>query len=152
MDKNQRRKEGFQRLVFWGQKKEKQLWNCRKLPFVGFFQTQITKTQRKITKPPNHKKQTKKTPFCILANYPLFLVIFSTYTLLFLQICVLLKTLWNSVFSRAQLLCITDSKTPFRGPLPKWHFWNQKCHFGFSHVPAETPMFVVFGDFVWLKR
>ena len=46
----------------------------------------------------------------------------------------------------------TDSKTPFRGENPKWHFWNQKRHFGFSLVPAETPIFVVFGDFVWLQK
>ena len=47
----------------------------------------------------------------------------------------------NSVFSRAQLLCIT-----------KWHFCNQKCHLGFSRVPAEKAVFVVFGDFVWLQK
>ena len=27
-----------------------------------------------------------------------------------------------------------------------------KCHFGFSLVPAETPIFVVFGDFVWAQK
>ena len=48
----------------------------------------------------------------------------------------------NSVFNRAQLLCITDNKETFRGPCPKWQFCNQKCHFGFSPVPAETPTFV----------
>ena len=69
-----------------------------------------------------------------------------TYDLLFLQNCVLLKTLKNGVFSQAQLLCITDNKIPFQCPFPKWHFCNQKCHFGFSHMPAETPIFAVFGD------
>ena len=58
----------------------------------------------------------------------------------------------NNDFSRAQLLGITDSKAPFRGPFPKWHFWNQKCHFGFSPVPAETPLSVVFGDFLWAQK
>ena len=36
------------------------------------------------------------------------------------------------VFSRAQLLCITDSKAPFRWEIPVF--------------------FVVFGDFVWLQK
>ena len=35
--------------------------------------------------------------------------------------------------------------TPSRCPFPNWHFWNQKYHFGFSPVPAESPFFVVFG-------
>ena len=90
----------------------------------------------------------------MLANSPPFLVhlCFSTYTLLFLQSCVCWKLYKNSVFSGPQLLCITDSKAPSRGPSPKWHFWNQKCHFGFSPVPAETPIFVVFGDCVWSQK
>ena len=58
----------------------------------------------------------------------------------------------NSIFSRAQLLGITDSKTTFEGPFPKWHFCDQKCHFGFSPVPAETPIVVVFGDFEWAQE
>ena len=57
----------------------------------------------------------------------------------------------NSVFSRAQLLCIADSKAPFEGK-PKWHFCNQKCHFGCSPAPAETPIFVVFGGFEWTQK
>ena len=56
----------------------------------------------------------------MLANTPLFLVKFSCFsscTLLFLQSCVSLKTLWKIVFfSRAQLLGITDSKAPFQAP------------------------------------
>ena len=40
----------------------------------------------------------------------------------------------------------------FRSPFPKWHFCNQKCHLGFSPVLAETPIFVVFGDFEWAQK
>ena len=59
----------------------------------------------------------------------------------------------KSVFSAEHsFLGITDGKAPFRVPFPKWHFWNQKCHLGFSPVPAETPIFVVFGDFVWAQK
>ena len=58
----------------------------------------------------------------------------------------------NSVFSRAQLLCITDSKTPFRGKTQNGTFATKTCHFGFSPVPAETPIFVVFGDFDWAQK
>ena len=29
---------------------------------------------------------------------------------------------------------------------------TQKCHFGFSPVPAETPILVVFGDFEWVPK
>ena len=68
------------------------------------------------------------------------------------KLCFAENTIEIVFFSRAQLLGITDSKTPFRGPFPKWHFYNQKCHFGFSPVPAEIPIFVVFGDFVWAQK
>ena len=57
-----------------------------------------------------------------------------------------------SAFSRSQLLWITNRKAPFRGPFPKWHFCKQKCHFWFSLVPAEAPIFVVFGDFLRAQK
>ena len=30
--------------------------------------------------------------------------------------------------------------------------FKPKCHFGFSPVPAEAPIFAVFGDFVWSQK
>ena len=46
----------------------------------------------------------------------------------------------SSVFSRAQLLWITDSKKPFRDPFQK-HPFSKKGDFWFSPVPAEKDNF-----------
>ena len=118
--------------------------------FGPFYETQAQKHRGK--KKQNHQKtknRPKKTAFCILANNPLFLVDFCFFQVTLFHVCKAVfccKHFKNSFFSRARLLGITDSKAPFRGPFPKWHFCNQKCHFGFSPLPAETPVFVVFGD------
>ena len=82
----------------------------------------------------NHQKN-KKTDKKHLLHFgkqpPIFgkfLFFFKFHSFMFLQSCVLQKTLKRGVFSRAQLLGITDTS---RGPFPKWHFCNQKCHMGF---------------------
>ena len=82
-----------------------------------------TKQKHKNTKKNKTTKKTTNRPkkhlfFCILANNPSFIVslcFFSSYTLSCLQSCVYWKHYKNSVFSRTQLLGITDSKAPFRG-------------------------------------
>ena len=88
---------------------------------------------------------TKKTPFCILANHPLFLLnvcFFYQVTLSHVCKAVIRWTHYkNSAFSRTQLLGITDSKTPSRGPFSKWHFCNQKCYFGFYPCACWNPYF-----------
>ena len=120
---------------------------------LGYFvQKQKHRNTEKKNKTTKTKHMTKNT-FCILTNHPLFCqnFVFSSCTLSRLQSCVLLKTLY-SVFSRTQLLGITDSKAPFRGPFPKWHLCNQKCHFGFSPGPAETPIFIVFCHLEWPQK
>ena len=70
----------------------------------------------------------------MLANNSQFLVNFCFLNLLFLQSCICWKQNKNSVFSRAQLLCITDSKNPLSRPLhkmallqPKVPFWVFPC-------------------------
>ena len=50
----------------------------------------------------------------------------------------------NSVFSRAQLLGITDSKPPFEAPSQNGTFATKSAILGFAPVPAETPIFIVF--------
>ena len=42
-------------------------------------------------------------------------------------------------------------KPPFEAPSQNGTFETKKCDLGFSPVPAETPIFVVFGDFVWAQ-
>ena len=68
------------------------------------------------------------------------------------KLCFAENTIKNSVFSRTQLLGITDSKPPFEAPFPKWHFCNQKCHFGFYPVPAGTPIFIVLRHLEWPQK
>ena len=58
----------------------------------------------------------------MLQHNPLFLVYFCSLHPILCKSCVLLKTLENSVFSRTQLLWITDSKNPFRDPFQKTPF------------------------------
>ena len=54
----------------------------------------------------------------------------------------------NSVY-----LCVPQIvKPPFEAPSQNGTFANQKGHFGYSPVPAETPIFVVFGDLVWSRK
>ena len=49
-------------------------------------------------------------------------------------------------------LGITDSKAPFRGKTKNGTFATKSAILGFSPVPAETPIFVVFGDFEWAPK
>ena len=59
----------------------------------------------------------------------------------------------NSIFSsRAQLLCITDSKTPFEGPLPKMVLLQPKVPFWVFPCGCWYRIFVVFSDFVWSHK
>ena len=74
-----------------------------------------------------------------------------TYTLWFLQSGVLLKH-YKIMFSAEHSFCVSQIVKPLSKGNPKWHFWNQKCHFRFSLVPAESPIFVVFGDILWLHK
>ena len=97
----------------------------------------------------NTENKHKETTFACWPTPPYFcqpFVIFEVTLFYFCKAVFCRKHYKNSVFRRTQPLGITDSKTPLPGPFPKWHFCNQKCHFGFYPVSAKTPIFVVFGD------
>ena len=64
-----------------------------------------------------------------------------------LQKLCLLKHYTNSVFSRAQLLWITNSKQPLED-LSKSTFLPKEVNLGLCPVPAEAPMFVVLSAFL----
>ena len=105
-----------------------------KLPFGGSFF--FSKKEQKLSSP--H----------FLVN-----VFFSTYTHLFLQSCICWKHYKNSVLSRAQLLCIPHTKNPpFKAPSQNGTFQTKSAILGFPLVPAEAPIFVVFGDSVWPQK
>ena len=58
----------------------------------------------------------------------------------------------NCIFSRRQLLGITDSKVPFEAPSHNGAFATNSAIWGFSHVPAETHIFIVFCHLEWPQR
>ena len=139
-----------------GEDNRKKPLKLQRVPFLGLFyktkaqqhkQQKDNTTKKQITRP--------KNTFLHFGNNPKFFGHFCFFQVTLFHVCKAVlcwKHCKSGVFSRARLLCITDSKTPFWGENPKWHFWHQKCHFGFSPVPAETPIFVVFGDFVWSQK
>ena len=134
-----------------GTQKRKRTLKLQENNLFVFFGNRKKQRKNRTTK----QKKNKKTPFCMLANIPQFLVnfVFQVTLFCFCKAVFRLKHYKNCVFSRTQRLGITDSKAPFEAPSQRWHFCNQKCHFGSSPVPAEAPIFVVFGDFEWaLKR
>ena len=121
------RKEGFQRQAFRGNK----ILKTSKLQENGLFgplyKTQAQKHGGKKTKSPKNKKQTKKTPFCILANSPFFgKFLFFSRKLCFAEGTIKIVFSAEHSFQVSQIV-----KPPFEAPSPKWHFCNQKCHFGF---------------------
>ena len=143
----------FKDRPFGGTKEEKPLKLQEDSLFWAFPPKK--KTKWKKTK---HQKQNNKqnNTFLHVGKQPpmfgKFLFFFQLTLFYFCKAVLCWKHCRNSVFSRAQLLCITDSKHPFRGAFPKWHVCNQKYHFGFSPVPAEPSIFVVLGDFVWSQK
>ena len=120
MEKNRYFKTGF-----LGEKREKSEIVGQK-PFWAFLQNKSTKTR--ATK--NKKKQTKKKHFLHFGKQPVFRNFFQVALF---HVCkvVFTENVMKIVCSTEQLLCITDSKTPFR---------------------SETPILVVFGDFVWSQK
>ena len=104
-----------------------------------------TKQKHRNTEKPKNKttktqKRTKKTPFTILANHPYF-----CYFRFFLlsHVCKAAfcwKHYRNSVFSRAQLVGITDTK-PLSGPLPKMALLQPKVPFWVFPCACWHPYF-----------
>ena len=121
---------------------------------VGLFGTKQNhrNTEKKKNQTTKTKKVMKKNTFLHSGKPPpIFVKFLFFYQSTFFHVYKAVfcwKHYKNSVFSGAQLLGITDSKTPFRGKTQNGTFAT-KCHFGFSPVSAETPIFVVFGDLEW---
>ena len=72
-----------------------------------------------------------------MANSPLFFVNLCFFQValfhVFAKLCFAENTI-KSVFSRAQLLCITDSTTPFRGKTQSGTFATKSAILGFPHA------------------
>ena len=119
--KHNRKKRRIWKTDLVGNEREKkQLQNCRNLTFLG------TSTKRRKTKR-NKRKSTKrqikqKTPLCMLANNPQFLVNFCFFQLTLFYFCKAVfcqKHYKNCVFSRTHSFCVSQIvKTPFER-LPK---------------------------------
>ena len=124
--------------------------------FGQFEQNKSTETQRiKKQNHQNQKSDEKKHLFAFWQTTSYLCKIFVFYQGTFFHVYKAVfcwKHYKNSVFSRAQLLGITDSKTPFRGKTQNGTFATKSAILGFPLVPAETPIFVVFGDFEWAPK
>ena len=145
--KQNRKKRNTLRQAFCGNKIDKKPLKLQENSLFGpFLQNTRTKTQatkNKTTK--KQKKKTKKKTFLHFGKQPLFLVNFcfcSSCILSCLQSCVVAERHYkNSVFSRAQLLGITDSKTPFRGKTQNGTFATKSAILGFPLCPLK-PLFL----------
>ena len=107
--------------------------------FGPFYKTQAQKHRQQKTKPPKSKKNIpKKYLFAFWQTTPIFgkflffffqVTFFHVYKAVFCW-----KHYKISVFSRAQLLCITDSKTPFRGKTQNGTFVTKSAILGFPRA------------------
>ena len=131
-----RKKRNTLRQAFGGNKIDKKPLKLQENSLFGpFYKTQDKNTGNKKQ---NHQKAKKKAyqkkTFLHFGKQPLFLVNFcfcSSCILSCLQSCVLLKHSKNSVFSGTHLLCITDSKTPFRVQTQNGTFATKRAILGF---------------------
>ena len=101
-------------------------------PFLQNTSTKTQATKNKTTKKQKTKKHTKKNLFAFWQTTPIFgmfffeVAFFHVYKAVFFW-----KHYKNSVFSRAQLLGITDSKTPFRVKTQNGTFATKSAILGF---------------------
>ena len=126
--KQNRKKRRISKTGLLGTQKRKRTLKLQEIAF-WFFSKQKHKDKKQ-----NHHttKNKQKTPFCMLANTPLFLVMFfSSYTLYFRKAVLRWKHYKNSAFSRTQLLGITDSKAPFEAPSQNGTFATKSAILGF---------------------
>ena len=122
--------------------------------FGPSYKTKAQKHRQQKTKPPKNKKADHKKHLLHFGKQPpIFgIFVFSSYTLSCLQSCVLLKTLRNSVFSREQLLYMTDRKAPFQGKTQNGTFGCKSAILGFPPCLLKPHIFVVFGDLEWAQK
>ena len=89
----------------------------------------------------------------MLANTPYLWYFFQVTLFYFCKAVFRWKHYKNSIFSRAQLLGITDSKPLFEAPSQNGTFCNQKCPFlDYPLCLLKPQVFVVFGDFEWAQK
>ena len=128
-----RRKKGFKDKPFGGTKKTQKLQE--KSLFGLIPNKKSTRTARNKNTTTKNKRTNKKTPFLHVGKQPLFLVKFMFFQLTLFYFCKAVfcwKHYKNCVFNRAQLLCITDSKTPFRGENQNGTFETESAILGCS--------------------
>ena len=141
----------FKAGLLWEQNRKKTSEIAGKYPFWAFLQNTRTKTQ--ATQKQNHQKAKKnipkKHPFAFWQTTPYFCKIFVFYQGTFFQVYKAVfcwKHYKNSVFSKAQLSGITDSKTPCGGKTQNGTFATKVPFWVFPCV-RWNPNFVVFGHF-----
>ena len=158
---NQKRKQNRKKRRIWKtgllgeQNRQKNSKIAGKLPFWAFYKTQAQKHRQQKTKPPKSKKNIpKKNLFAFWQTTPIFgnflflqVAFFHVYKAVFCW-----KHYKNSVFSRTQLLGITDSKTPFRVKTQNGTFATKSAILGFPLCLLKPLIFVVFGDFEWARK
>ena len=130
--KQNRKKINTLRQAFGGNKIDKKPLKLQENSLFTKHKTKTQATKNKTTK--KQKKTYQKKTFLHFGKQPLFLVNFcfcSSCILSCLQSCVCWKHYKNSVFSRARLLGITDSKTPFRVKTPNGTFATKSAILGF---------------------
>ena len=119
----------------WEQNKQKTSKNAGNNHFGLFWTKQKHRnTENKKTKPPKPKKWRKINLFAFWQTTPYFCKFFVFYQGTFFHVYKAVfcwKHYKNSVFSRAQLLGITDSKTPFRGKTQNGTFATKSAILGF---------------------
>ena len=120
--------------------------------FGAFFQTKKNKNTKK--KEQNHQKhKTNKNTFLQVANTPpLWWISVFQLTLFCFRKAVFCWKHYKIVFSAEHSFCVSQIVKPPFEALPKMALLKPKVPFWVVPVPAETPTFVVFGDFVWLQK
>ena len=116
------------------------------MAFLGFFSKEKIKHTKKKQ---NHQtttttKQTKKTPFCMLANTPLFLVTFCFFKLhsfISAKLCFAENTI-KIVFSAEHSFQVSQIVKPLSRPLPKMALLQPKVPFWALPLCLLKPLFL----------
>ena len=96
--------------------------------------------RKKKTKPPKPQKWPNKTPFCMLANHPLFLFFIKLHYLMSAKLCFAENTI-KIMFSAEHSFLESQIVKPLSGPLPKMALLQPKCHSGFYPCACWSPNF-----------
>ena len=137
--KTKKEEKNMLKQAFWGKNIEKPLKLQANSLFGPSYKAKAQNTGNKQNKTTPKRKWPKNTfLFAFWQTIPFFVNVcfFKVHSFMSAKLCFVENTI-NIVFSAEHsFLCITDSKTP---ETQNGTFENQKCHFGFCSVPAETP-------------